>query len=116
MADAKNRVKDAVDEGATKAKDTSNTLAATAGEVMSDVRDYAGHVLEQSRQGFGQVADHAQTAVRQAGEVVRGNPGLSLSAVFGVGIALGVVIGISWRRPSRRNDFLSHLRRPGWLS
>jgi ElaB/YqjD/DUF883 family membrane-anchored ribosome-binding protein len=115
MADAKERAKDAMDEGATKAKDTANTLTETAGEVISDVSGYAGQVLEQSRQGFGQVADHAQSAVRHAGAAVRENPGLSVSAAFGVGIALGVVIGISLR-PSRRHDFSSYVQRPGWLS
>jgi ElaB/YqjD/DUF883 family membrane-anchored ribosome-binding protein len=115
MADAKDRAKDAMEEGATKAKGTENTLVETAGEVISNVSDYAGHVLEQSRQGFGQVADHAQTGIRHAGAVVRGNPGLSVSAAFGVGIALGIVIGISLR-PSRRNDFSSYLHRPSWLT
>jgi ElaB/YqjD/DUF883 family membrane-anchored ribosome-binding protein len=115
MADTKERAKDAVAEGATKAKEATNTLAETAGEVMNEVRGYAGHVLEQSRQGFGEVADHAQTGMRHAGAVVRGNPGLSVVAAFGVGIALGVVIGIR-RWPSRRNDFSSRLRRLGWLS
>ena len=115
MADAKDRAKEAVDEGAAKAKETADTLAEKAGEVMSDVRGYAGHVLEQSRQGYGQVAKHAHEGIRQADAVVRGNPGLSVSAAFGVGVALGVVIGISLR-PSRRNDLSSHFHRPEWLS
>jgi ElaB/YqjD/DUF883 family membrane-anchored ribosome-binding protein len=115
MADAKDRAKDAVDEGTAKAKETADTLAEKAGAVMSDVRGYAGHVLEQSRQGYGQVAKHAHEGIRQADAVVRGNPALSVSAVFGVGVALGVVIGISLR-PSRRNDLSSHFHRPEWLS
>jgi ElaB/YqjD/DUF883 family membrane-anchored ribosome-binding protein len=115
MADSKERAKHAVDEGATKAKEATDSLAETAGEVVSDVRGYAGAVLEQSRQRLGQVAEHAQTGIRHAGAVVRDNPGLSVSAAFGVGIALGIVIGISLR-PSRRNDFSSYLQRPSWLS
>jgi hypothetical protein len=82
---------------------------------VSDVRGYAAHVLEQSKQEYGQAAEYAQKGLHQAGTVVRGNPGLSVSAAFGVGIALGVVIGISLR-PSRRNDFSSHFQRPGWLN
>jgi ElaB/YqjD/DUF883 family membrane-anchored ribosome-binding protein len=115
MADTKERAKDAENEGAAKVKETADTLAEKAGEVMSDVRGYAGHVLEQSRQGYGQVAEHTQTGIRQAGAVIGGNPGLSVSAAFGVGIALGAVIGISLR-PRRRNDFSSHFQRPSWLS
>jgi ElaB/YqjD/DUF883 family membrane-anchored ribosome-binding protein len=115
MADAKERAKDAVDEGTARAKETTDTLAEKAGEVMSDVRGYAGHVLEQSRQGYGQVVEHAEKGILQAGAVVRGNPGLSVSAAFGIGMALGVVIGISLR-PGRRNDFSSHFHRPRWLS
>jgi ElaB/YqjD/DUF883 family membrane-anchored ribosome-binding protein len=115
MADVKERAKDAVDEGTANAKESADTLADKAGEVMSDVRGYAGQVVEQSRQGYRQVAEQTQEGIRQAGAVVRGNPGLSLSAAFGVGIALGVVIGISLR-PAKRNDFASYFHRPSWLS
>jgi len=115
MADVKDRAKDAVDEGAAKAKETTDTLAEKAGEVMSDVRGYAEHVIEQSQQGYRQVADQTQEGIRLAGAVVRENPGLSVSAAFCIGVAAGVVIGISLR-PSRRNDFSSHFHRPRWLS
>ncbi len=103
MADVKERANDAVNEGAAKAKETTDALVGKADEVMSDVRGYAENVLEQSRQGY-----------RQAGAVVRRNPGLSVSTAFGIGVALGVVIGISLR-PAKRNDFSSHFHRPSWL-
>ena len=38
MADAKERGKDAVDDRAAQAKETADTLAEKAGEVISDVR------------------------------------------------------------------------------
>jgi hypothetical protein len=71
--------------------------------------------MEQAQAGYRQVAKHTQEGLQQAGEVVRANPGMSLSAAFGVGIALGVVIGICVR-PSRPHDLASHFHRPSWLS
>jgi ElaB/YqjD/DUF883 family membrane-anchored ribosome-binding protein len=115
MADTKERTRDAVDDGAAKAKETADTIASKAGEVIGDVRGYAGHVAEQSRQGYRQVAEQAQEGVRQAGAAISGNPGRSAAMAFGVGVALGVVIGMSMR-PKKRDDLSSRLHLPGWLS
>jgi ElaB/YqjD/DUF883 family membrane-anchored ribosome-binding protein len=114
MADVKERVADAGEEAASKAKGAADLVAKKTDEVVNVARDFAGHVTEQSREGYRQVAAQAQSGMRQASESVRANPGLAVTAAFGVGVALGVVIGLS-SRPSRRNDLSSHFHRPGWL-
>jgi hypothetical protein len=114
MADAKDRVTDAGEEAASKAKAVADTVAKKADEVVNGARDFAGHLTEQSRQGYEQVAAHAQNGMRQASASIRANPGLAVTAAFGLGVAVGVVIGMS-ARPSRRNDFSSHFHRPDWL-
>jgi ElaB/YqjD/DUF883 family membrane-anchored ribosome-binding protein len=114
MADTKERVADAGEEAASKAKGVAETVAKKADEVMNDSRDFAGHLTEQSRQGYRQVAAHARNGMQQASASVRAYPGLAVTAAFGLGVALGVVIGMS-SRPSRRNDFSSHFHRPNWL-
>ena len=114
MADVKERVADAGEEAASKAKGVADTVAKKADEVMNGARDLAGHLTEQSRDGYRQVAAHAQNGVQQASASVRANPVLVVTAAFGVGVALGVVIGLN-SRPSRRHDFSSHFHRPSWL-
>jgi ElaB/YqjD/DUF883 family membrane-anchored ribosome-binding protein len=114
MPNTKEQVKDAGEEVATKAKEEAGTLAEKAGDVMKDVRDHAGQLAEQSRDAYKQVAKHAEEPMRQAGAVIRANPGLSLTAAFGVGVTLGILVGMTMR-PSRRTGFSSHFHRPGWL-
>lgn len=114
MTDVKERVADAGEEAANRAKGVADTVAKKADEVMSAARDVAGHLTEQSRQGAEQVAAHAQSGMRQATATIRAYPGLTVTAAFGVGVALGVVIGMN-SRPTRRNDFSSHFHRPSWL-
>jgi len=62
---------------------------------MGDVRGYAEHILDQSRQGYRQVAERAEEGFRQAGEMVRENPGLTVSAAIGLGLVVGVMIGLT---------------------
>ena len=114
MANTKDQVTNTAEEVATKAKEETATLAEKAGEVMKNVGDHAGQLAEQSRDAYKHVAQHTQKGIRQAGAVVRANPGLSLTAAFGVGVTLGMLVGMTMR-PSRRNDFSSHFRRPSWL-
>lgn len=114
MNDLKDQAKNSIHDGTDKAKKVAETVADKASEMMGSVRTLAEQAADQSRAGYHEVAERAQQGIRQAGNVVRGYPGLSLSAAFGVGIVAGIVIGISLR-PSRRNDWSSHLHRPSWL-
>ena len=115
MANTKEPVRNTGEEVATKTKEEANTLAEKAGEVMKDVSSHAGQLAEQSRDAYKQVAKHAAEGVRQADAVVRADPALSLTAAFGVGVGLGILIGMTMR-PNRRRDFASHFHRPSWLS
>jgi ElaB/YqjD/DUF883 family membrane-anchored ribosome-binding protein len=114
MANTKEQATSAGEEVATKAKEETATLAEKAGEVMKDVSDQAGRLAEQSRDAYKQVAKHTQKGIRQAGAVVRAYPGLSLTAAFGVGVTLGIMVGLTMR-PSRRHGFSDHFHRPSWL-
>jgi ElaB/YqjD/DUF883 family membrane-anchored ribosome-binding protein len=100
MADFNDQAKDAIDEGAETAKKVAVAVADKAADVMSGVRDYADRVVGQTREGYGQVAERAQEGIRLADAVVRGNPGPSVATAFGVGIAIGVIVGLTVR--SRR--------------
>jgi ElaB/YqjD/DUF883 family membrane-anchored ribosome-binding protein len=115
MADTKDYTKDAIDDGVSKAKKAAEVVAGKANETLSHARELAEPALERVHAGYQQVAKHTQEGMQRAVEVVRTNPGMSLSAAFGVGIALGVVIGISLR-PSRPQGMASHFHRPTWLS
>jgi ElaB/YqjD/DUF883 family membrane-anchored ribosome-binding protein len=93
MADAKDQAKDAINEGADRAKKAAEAVAEKAGEVMSGVRGYAEQVAGQSRE----VAERTQEGIRRAGAVIHENPGPSVAMAFGVGIAFGAIIGLSLR-------------------
>ena len=51
--------------------------------------DAGGHI----REGRYQVAQPADSGYRRAGDVVRHNPGRTVAAAFGAGLAVGVLVG-----------------------
>ncbi len=114
MADVKDQAKGSIDEGASKAKKVTDSVASTTEETLGHLRDRAEPVLELAKAGYRQVAEHTKERVQRVGEVVSANPGISVSAAFGFGIALGVVITMSLRTP-KPHGFASHFHRPGWL-
>ncbi len=105
MSHANDRTKDAIHEGAATAREAAGAAAERSGQMISEVRGYAEHVVEQSREGLERVVEQAQQGLRKAGALIRENPGISISAAFGVGIGMGigVIIGLSLRRPPARS-------------
>jgi ElaB/YqjD/DUF883 family membrane-anchored ribosome-binding protein len=95
MADMKDQAKDAIEEGASKVKKATDTVGGKADETLSHVRNWAEPVLDQAQASYRQVAGQAHDGLRHAEQFVSGNPMPSVAAVFGVGIAVGIVIGIS---------------------
>ena len=116
MADVKAQAKGAMDEGASKAKEITEPVACTAEETLTQVREWAQPALERAHAGYRKVAEQTQEGIQRVGEVVTANPGMSVSAAFGFGVALGVVITMSIRRPPKPHGFLSHFRPLSWLS
>jgi len=88
-------MRDAIDEGAAMAKGTVDRVAEQSGEMASNVRGYAEHVLDRTRHGYRQVADRAEEGFRQASALARENPGMTISAALGIGLAIGALIGLS---------------------
>jgi ElaB/YqjD/DUF883 family membrane-anchored ribosome-binding protein len=95
MSHSKDGLKDAIGEGAAMARGSADKVAEKAGEMMSDARGYAEHVFDQSRRGYRRAVERADEGFRQAGAVMRENPGLTISAAIGLGIAVGVIVGLS---------------------
>jgi ElaB/YqjD/DUF883 family membrane-anchored ribosome-binding protein len=65
--------------------------------MLSDVRGSVGKFGDRARERFQEVAAGADGAFRQAGAVVRGNPGRAVTVAFGVGVAVGVAVGLTVR-------------------
>lgn len=78
----------------------SGGVAAVAEQAREYVQS-AGAALGQAgnrlRDHYGDVADMAQDRYVMAEEMVRHNPGRSLMVAFGVGLAVGLVVGLSGR-------------------
>jgi ElaB/YqjD/DUF883 family membrane-anchored ribosome-binding protein len=89
MSYAKDRMRDAIGERA------ADSIAEKTSEMMSNARGIAGEVFDQSRERYRQAAARAEEGFRQASAVMRENPGLTVSAAVGLGLAVGVLIGLS---------------------
>jgi ElaB/YqjD/DUF883 family membrane-anchored ribosome-binding protein len=89
MSHAKDRMRNAIGERA------ADSIAEKTNEMISHARGIAGEVLDQSRERYRQAAQRAEEGFRQAGAVVRENPGLMVTAAVGIGLAVGVLIGLS---------------------
>lgn len=71
----------------------SETVAKTADQVNQFAQSVAPKLKEQ----YGQLSDGARERIGQANELVRHNPSQSVAVAFGVGIAAGVLVGLSLR-------------------
>ncbi len=74
---------------------------AQAAEAARDYAQHAGAYAQQAgdrlRDGYDQAADMTRQRLEMAEDMVRHNPGQSVAVAFGVGIALGVVVGLALR-------------------
>ncbi len=60
-------------------------------------RDFAVQSGDRFREGYDQASDFARQRMERAEDLVRERPVQSVAAVFGVGLVLGVLVGISLR-------------------
>ena len=76
-----------------------NTLTSRGASALSRAAETAGNYAEQAshqiRDKYQDVAEQVGEGYQQVGRVVRGNPTQSVAAAFGIGLALGLMVGIS---------------------
>jgi len=87
--------REAVEKFLTELTSKGSDAVAKATEAAGNFAQQAG---EKFRDNYGQVADQAKQKLDQAQDHVRENPGQSVAAAFGVGILVGVMVGIAFRR------------------
>src|SRR5262245_52408231 len=75
---------------------TSNGSSAVARAAQA-VSDRAGEVCERFRSQMGNMQEYAGEGYQQAQRYLRQNPTQSVAVVFGVGLGLGLLIGLSLR-------------------
>lgn len=80
-----------------KSSGAVSQAAETAREYAQQAGAYAQHAGERLRGGYDQAADMARQRYEMAEDAVRHNPGQSVAMAFGVGVALGVVVGLVLR-------------------
>ena len=97
---ATGRVKDAVQEGVDSAKKAADSVTEKMSDLTTGARDYAEKAVAKLHEGSEQAADLTRQSIRQAAAIVRANPGPSLALVFGAGIGIGFILGVSLR-PSK---------------
>jgi uncharacterized protein YjbJ (UPF0337 family) len=78
-----------------------NDLTAHGASAVSQATETVGRYAQQAgdriRDQYGQLSGQARERIDQAQEVVRHNPGQSLAVAFGVGLAFGLIVGLSLR-------------------
>jgi uncharacterized protein YjbJ (UPF0337 family) len=74
--------------------DKGSSMASNAAESVSRFAQGAGEHL---RENADQVGDTLHQGYEQAYRMVRNNPTQSVAAVFGIGIGLGLLVGLSLR-------------------
>jgi len=95
MADAKDKAKDAIDEGANKARQATDMVADKAGEMASGVRDFARQAGDQIQSRYHDVEDRAREGIRKASGAISDNPLPSVAVAMGIGLGPGLLVGLT---------------------
>lgn len=72
-------------------------VAESAREYAQNAGAYLGQAGNRLRERYGDVADVASDRYAMAEDMVRHNPGRSLMMAFGVGLAVGLLVGMTAR-------------------
>jgi len=83
--------------GASGVSSATEAVGNYAQQAADRLRDQYGNIAEQARDRYGNLLSDARDRAEYAQDVVRHNPGQSVAAAFGVGLAVGVVVGLALR-------------------
>lgn len=68
-----------------------------ASQAMEGAQDYARYAGDQMREQYNRISDQMGRGYEYSQEMVRENPGRTIAAAFGMGVAVGVVLGMVMR-------------------
>jgi len=88
---------DLTSKGSSTIAQTAEAVGNYAHQTTDRLRDQYGRLSSQARDQYGYVADRAREGYDQAQDMVRHNPAQSIAAAFGVGLAVGLVVGLALR-------------------
>jgi len=88
---------DLTSKGSSTIAQTAEAVGNYAHQATDRLRDQYGRLSNQARDQYGYVADRAREGYDQAQDMVRHNPAQSIAAAFGVGLAVGLVVGLALR-------------------
>src|SRR4051794_26728125 len=88
---------DLTSKGSSTIAQTAEAVGNYAHQATDRLRDQYGRLSSQARDQYGQVVDRAREGYDQAQDMVRHNPAQSIAAAFGVGLAVGLVVGLALR-------------------
>jgi len=88
---------DLTSKGSSTIAQTAEAVGNYAHQATDRLRDQYGRLSSQARDQYGYVADRAREGYDQAQDMVRHNPAQSIAAAFGVGLAVGLVVGLALR-------------------
>jgi uncharacterized protein YjbJ (UPF0337 family) len=95
------RIQQKTGEGREAIEKFLGDLTARGSSVVSQAaetaREFAGNAAGRLREGYGQAARMATDGYETAEDFVRHRPGPSVAAAFGVGLAVGLVVGVALR-------------------
>lgn len=88
---------DITSKGSSTIAQAAEAVGTYAQQTGDRLRDQYGRLSTQARDQYGYAADRAREGYDQAQDVVRHNPAQSIAAAFGVGLAVGLVVGLALR-------------------
>jgi uncharacterized protein YjbJ (UPF0337 family) len=88
---------DLTSKGSSAISQTAEAVGTYAQQAGDRLRDQYGRLSSQARDQYGQMADRAREGYDEAQDLVRHNPGQSVAVAFGIGLAVGLVVGVALR-------------------
>jgi uncharacterized protein YjbJ (UPF0337 family) len=100
--EAREAIERFLNELAESGQSATSAGASAVSSAMGAVSNYAQHAGSRVREHFDTVSNQANEGYDQMQRYVKHNPTRSLATVFGIGVGLGLLVGLSLRGNSSR--------------